>query len=286
MMAGMHTTRTFLLAGALAVALLAGCQPTAPPPVADPPAVTGSPSVAVFGDSLTPVADYQHQARVDGWRLTSWAQGGSHICTPAPDGRPMWQTIDQAIGSFDAVVLQYQGWQNFTLDCGHPADGLPGGTRAVDPGRRWRVLLDHFLQVAAAHGTGLFLAESPGAPSDRRSWVIPQRIMDQAARTIAARHPGTVTFMPSRAMFTTPDGAWTATSGCLAQETTAGMCDHGLVTLRGPDRIHYACPGTAGLTCAGRTPAGLRHALITFRYLGDALSGPTRPRAPMPAPPG
>lgn len=243
------------------VAGLVACD--TPPPVATPGPVSGSPTVVVYGDSLTPIPDYRAQAGASGYRFYHEALGGSHLCTTRDDGRENWEHVDEAIGRFDYVVMQYQGWQNYTVACGGPADAYVRTHNDPDPGKPWRVYWEHFALRARASGAHIFIAETPGAPADFNAWRIPMGIADTAARTMADRYPDVLTFVPSRRYFTTADGAWTERSGCLTQEASWCASD-GTVRLRGDDRIHYACPGTQGLVCSTRSPAGTRHALVMF----------------------
>lgn len=257
--------RLTILLAVLLVALV-GCD--TPPPLPAPAPAAEPTSVTFFGDSLTPVVDYAADGDALGYDVTtSGARGGSDLCTVV-HGYGMWQHVAWALQTHDVVVLQYQGWGNYSKPCG-PTGHLPATNHeSPDPGKKWRIHLEVIALGARQHGTRVYLAESPGARPDKVSWITPQNIMDTAARTMADRYPDVLTFVPSRRYFTDAEGAWVERSGCLAEETALGFCEGGSVRLRGDDGVHYACPGTTGLTCAGRTPAGVRHSRVMYAAIG------------------
>lgn len=230
------------------------------------------PSVAVFGDSLTPAPDYQTQAGISGYDLGSWAQGGSHMCTTF-GGRPLWERILRAAGQYDAVVLQFQGWQNLS-DRFDGSRGSNGWSEARAPqSKRWRVHLDDFRLAAQATGAHIFVVQAAGAPPDRPEWTVPQARMDAGARTMATRHPQTFTFVETRPVLAAPGGAYAARLPCTAADRAHLLCEgDGWVTLRHPDGVHYLCPGRpSSLVCPWTTSAGLRQRTVLAAALDQRL---------------
>jgi len=246
--------------------------------------------VSVYGDSLTPIVDYQAQGALSGYRVVRHTAGGSHLCGqgdhPATGRDRHWvQILDDVASGVDAVVIQYQGWQNYTLECGGAADAYPWAVwRDVDPGKRWRVHLDQIrLAVEAAGGrTHVFLVRSIPTPADLPSWAIPQRIIDAGIATMATRHPEVFTAVSARSLFSLA-GGWTGMAPCLHQEVAAGLCGprgapdqpEGWVRLRHRDRIHLACPGSTAMVCSRESPAGRRYRLALFSALNAHFDRPT-----------
>lgn len=270
-------THRLAIAALVAALLLGACDPIpgatpVPPPATAPAPAADMPSVAVFGDSLTPAPDYQTQAGISGYDLGSWAQGGSHMCTTF-GGRPLWERILRAAGQYDAVVLQFQGWQNLSdrFDCGARASDHPFDPR--DPSKRWRVHLDDFRLAAQATGAHIFVVQAAGAPPDRPEWTVPQARMDAGARTMATRHPETITFVETRPVLAAPGGAYAARLPCTTADRAHLLCEgDGWVTLRHPDGVHYLCPGRpSSLVCPWTTSAGLRQRTVLAAALDQRL---------------
>ena len=181
------------------------------------PAPTGrgrTPLVYVYGDSLTPAADYQEQAAMSGYELVSEATGGSWMCggyeIPQSDETRWWPRIMETLTEVepDYLILEYQAWANYQLRCGGRPAQYP--YTAADPGRGWRVYLQMFVDAAIAAGgrTHIVVVESPSAPASKPDWAGPMAIMDAASRTMAARLPAHITFVPIRQDFTR-NGAYT-----------------------------------------------------------------------------
>lgn len=277
----------------VAVGPLAACEPAAPERLPGHHGLAVTPLVYVYGDSLTPVADYRAQAATSGYRLVSEATSGSWMCggyeIPQADATRWWPRIMATIAEVrpDFIVLEYQGWANYQLRCGGRPAAFPYSP--ADPGQGWRVYLDMFVDaiIAAGGRTRLVVVESPGAPADLRAWVEPQRIMDQASRTMAARRPGWITFVPIRQDLM-PGGRWSAFAPCKPYETgpsergagpscwarnRAADWPAGQVRIRSGDRIHYWCP-TGGGVCATSTPAGLRIRRALFDVLNRLTAYP------------
>ena len=280
------TRRIFSAALALAVvAGLVGCEP-APAPEALPGAHGSGrqPVVYVYGDSLTPVADYRAQAQMSGYQLVSEATGGSWMCggyeVPPGDATRWWPRIMETITEVrpDYLILEYQAWANYQLRCGGRPEQFP--YTAADPGRGWRVYLQMFVDAAVAAGgrTHILVVETPGAPADKRQWVEPMAIMDQASRTMAARLPQHLTFVPIRQdlnagkPYTVFDRCKPYDQGYTSPKVTCWGQHRGAdwpvaqARLRSGDAIHYWCP-TGGGVCASSTPAGLRIRKAVFTVL-------------------
>jgi hypothetical protein len=278
-----------MVTAALAVAVvaaLAGCEP---PPPETLPGHHGSgrmPLVYVYGDSLTPAADYKAQAQLSGYQLVSEATGGSWMCggyqIPQSDETRWWPRIMETITEVqpDYLILEYQAWANYQLRCGgFPAD-LP--YTSDDPGRGWRAYLQMFVDaiVEAGGQTRILVIETPSAPASKPSWAEPMAIMDQASKVMAARQPEHITFVPIRKDLTR-NGAYTAFGPCkpydkgYTQPKISCWDSHraadwpaGQVRLRAGDNIHHWCP-TGGGVCPSSTPAGLRIRRAVFTVLNQ-----------------
>lgn len=273
------------------VATVAACQPE-PERLPGPHTGGTPPLVYVFGDSLTPITDYVEQAALSGYAIVADAQGGSWMCggndVPPSDGTRWWPRIEETIAEVrpDFVVLEYQAWANYQLRCGGRPEQFPYDP--ADPGRGWRIYLQMFVDAAIAAGghTRLVVVETPGAPASKPSWTQPQAIMDEAARTMAARLPGWITYVPIR-QDTMPGGAYSAfvpckpydpgyrttpTVSCWDDRRTADW-PAGKVRLRSGDGVHHWCP-TGGGVCAVSTPAGLRIRRAVFTALNALVADP------------
>ncbi len=231
-------------------------------------------TVVVFGDSLTPVADYKLEARRLGLDLTSYATGGTWMCgahaKPQTDEGRWWPRIMRVITEDrpDFLILEYQAWANYQLRCGGRPQAFPFNRE--NPGQGWRVYLDMF-RLAAAGRTHIVVVETPSAPPDMLAWVEPQAIMDRASRVMAARHPDDITFVRIRHL-TTVNGRWSQFAPCLPADgvrcgpSYRASWPRGRVQLRASDRIHYWCPTGQGV-CPASTPAGQR---VAQRVMSEA----------------
>jgi hypothetical protein len=244
-----------ILAALVLAASLTSCRPT------------DTVTVAVFGDSLAPIADYRAAAEARGWDIDIYATGGSWMCgghgLPQTDEGRWWPRIMQVIREDrpDYVILHYQAWANYQLRCGGRPVAFPYSRS--DPGQGWRVYLDMFRQA----GARLVVVGSAGVAPGKTAWIEPQAIMEQAGRTMAARHPE-VSFVPIRHLFgssafvrcATVDGpgCW---SGWRSPDWPSGQ-----VRWRSGDGVHYWCPSGGGV-CAGSSPAGRRIAGEVFAGL-------------------
>lgn len=273
-----------IVTAALVVATLvglAGCEPETLP---GPHGSGRTPLVYVYGDSLTPVVDYREQAARSGYQLVSEATGGSWMCggheIPQSDATRWWPRIMETITEVrpDYLILEYQAWANYQLRCGGRPEQFP--YTESDPGRGWRVYLQMFVDAAVAAGghTRIVVVETPSAPASKPEWVEPMAIMDQASRTMAARLPEHITFVPIRQDLT-KDGAYTTFAPCKPYDrgytspkvscwgpNRGADWPSGQVRLRAGDAIHHWCP-TGGGMCAGSTPAGLRIRRAVFTVL-------------------
>lgn len=279
---------TAVLAAAVVVGLV-GCEPAPPEALPGPHGSRRTPLVYVYGDSLTPVADYREQAEMSGYELVSEAAGGSWMCggyeVPPSDETRWWPRIVETLTDVrpDYLILQYQAWANYQLRCGGAPERFPYST--ADPGRGWRLYLQMFVDAAVAAGgrTRIVVVETPSAPASKPEWVQPMAIMDQASRTMAARFPGHLTFVPIRQDLTR-NGAYTTFARCKPYDqgatTPKVSCwdryrgadwPAGDVRLRAGDSIHHWCP-TGGGVCPTSTPAGLRIRRSVFTVL-NALEG-------------
>lgn len=292
-----------IVTAALAVAIVIGSVGCEPPPPETLPGGHGTgrtPLIYVYGDSLTPVADYREQAARSGYELVSEATGGSWMCgghqIPPSDATRWWPRIMETITEVkpDYLILQYQAWANYQLRCGGKPEQFP--YTASDPGRGWRAYLQMFVEaiVAAGGETRIILVETPNAPASKPAWVEPMKIMDQASRTMAARMPDHITFVPIRQDLT-KNGAYTAFGPCKPYDQgytqpkvtcweryRARDWPVGQVRLRAGDNIHHWCP-TGGGVCAVSTPAGLRIRRAVFNVLNMLeRSRSTRSAAPEP----
>ncbi len=278
--------RRIVSAGLALVIVLAlvGCEP-ADEALPGPHGSGRIPVVYVYGDSLTPVADYRQQAVASGYQLVSEATGGSWMCggyeIPQSDATRWWPRIMETLSEVrpDYLILQYQAWANYQLRCGGRPEQFPYSES--DPGRGWRVYLQMFAEAAIAAGghTRILVIETPGAPTSKPDWLEPMGIMDQAARTMAARLPDTITFVPIRqdlnggSAYTVfgpckpYDRGYSATPKvtCYPKDRAADW-PAGQARLRSGDAIHHWCP-TGGGVCAGSTPAGLRVRRAVFTVL-------------------
>ena len=272
---------------ALAVAIvvgLVGCEPAPPEALPGPHGSGRTPLVYVYGDSLTPVVDYREQAEMSGYELVSEATGGSWMCggyqIPQSDETRWWPRIMDTITEVrpDYLILEYQAWANYQLRCGGDPEQLPYSE--ADPGRGWRVYLQMFVDAIVAVGgpTRIVVVETPSAPASKPEWTGPMEIMDEASRTMAARLPQHITFVPIRQDLTR-NGAYTTFAPCkpydqgatqpkvtCREQDRAADWPVGQVRLRAGDNIHHWCP-TGGGMCAGSTPAGLRIRRSVFTVL-------------------
>lgn len=277
-----------MVTAALAIAVvvgLVGCEP-APEALPGPHGSGRTPLVYVYGDSLAPVADYREQAALSGYELVSEATGGSWMCggyqIPPSDDTRWWPRIMDTITQVkpDYLILQYQAWANYQLRCGGTPEQFPYTT--TDPGRGWRVYLQMFVDAAVAAGgrTRIVVVESPSAPASKPEWTGPMAIMDEASRTMAARLPQRITFVPIRQDLTR-NGAYTSFGpckpydpaytpshpSCWRKNRAADWPEH-QVRLRAGDSIHHWCP-TGGGVCPTSTPAGLRIRRSVFTVLNS-----------------
>jgi hypothetical protein len=274
---------TALLAVAVVVGLV-GCEPAPPEALPGPHGSGRTPLVYVYGDSLTPVVDYREQAAMSGYELVSEATGGSWMCggyqIPQSDETRWWPRIMETITEVrpDYLILEYQAWANYQLRCGGTPEQFPYS--ASDPGRGWRAYLSMFVDAIVEVGgpTRIVVVESPSAPAGKPEWSGPMAIMDEASRTMAARLPQHITFVPIRQDLTRK-GAYTTFAPCKPYdrgytqpkvtcwgENRAADWPAGQVRLRAGDNIHHWCP-TGGGMCAGSTPAGLRIRRAVFTVI-------------------
>lgn len=277
----------------LALAVVAGLVACDPAPPEALPGHHGSSRpqlVYVFGDSLAPIVDHRQQAAQSGYAIVGDQQGGSWMCgghgIPQSDATRWWPRIMDTITEVqpDFVVLEYQAWANYQLRCGGRPAAFPYDP--ADPGRGWRAYLEMFVDASKAAGgrTRIVVVETPSAPASRPEWAGPQQIMDQASRTMAARLPGWITFVPIRHE-TTVDGRWTAFVPCKPYDPgyrtspsvscwgshRAADWPAGKVRIRAGDDIHYWCP-TGGGVCATSSPAGLRIRRAVFTTLNALVA--------------
>jgi hypothetical protein len=221
---------------------------------------------------------------MSGYELVSEATGGSWMCggyqIPQSDETRWWPRIMETITEVrpDYLILEYQAWANYQLRCGGTPEQFPYS--ASDPGRGWRAYLSMFVDAIVEVGgpTRIVVVESPSAPAGKPEWSGPMAIMDEASRTMAARLPQHITFVPIRQDLTRK-GAYTTFAPCKPYdrgytqpkvtcwgENRAADWPAGQVRLRAGDNIHHWCP-TGGGMCAGSTPAGLRIRRAVFTVI-------------------
>jgi hypothetical protein len=117
---------------------------------------------------------------------------------------------------------------------------------------KYRSDLDAFFATVSATGaTTVFVAPPPaGARLERHNRA--EVGLVTIARSEAHKYPKVVISDVASFAVSSANGSFTPTKRCLAGETSADGCDHGVIRVRGPDGLHFCPVGYASLAAMMR----------------------------------
>ena len=213
-------------------------------------AASGPVAVVLFGDSLAAQAapDFDRIIAAGGGSPTNHVFGGTAVCDWLPTMRSVASTHPRA------VVLEFTG-NTFT--------GCMSGCQAGSPSAatKYCVDMESAVEVFARAGSKVFLAATPIDYAQAVAGDAHWDDLNRAFATLAAAHPGTVTYVDAGVAVEGPDGSFAWTLPCLASEPCTGAAVGGTASnvVRVPDGVHF-CPPVKVIGCAGYSSGAYRYA--------------------------
>jgi len=194
------------------------------------------PRVGLYGDSLGVESADAVRATLDGdARLDAVVQGGAALCDALPQ---IERDADRE--RHEVVLLQFTG--NNVTDCMRGPDGRPLQGDALAA----KYATDGETAVAALRDRGVEVV-LVGSPVGARTTTPAQ--IDAAFSSIAdawAAKGGGVSYVDAGATVLAPDGTFTRTLPCAADEGPDRGCEDGRIVVRAPDGVHFCPIATTG----------------------------------------
>lgn len=243
--------------GWLAVAALIGAAAAA---VASPAQASPKQQILVFGDSIMKEAGPTLKADSDATRTyVIKNMAGRSPCDYLKVAPKLFEKTAHGVRvHYDLFVVQTAG--NSSSNCMK----VPGGKGMLKIGSpqweaKYRTDLDALADYVAGFGTPMLIVSSPPFAGVQ---VVRDDVYNTVEPQLHADRPA-VLFSDDARFATSAGGQFAVQLPCLAGETAADGCSHGMITVRAPDDVHFCPSGFSnkikGTGCAVYDSGGIRY---------------------------